>query len=83
MLQLLCWDKEVASSGASHIVAMELAGDDTILGLGLGLGLEHFLSVDLGIELGLTVFVTSGSYFLRLYTPFSIVGVMSQPYSLG
>ena len=28
-IQLLCWDKEVASSGASHIVAMELAGDDT------------------------------------------------------
>ena len=29
-IQLLCWDKETASSGASHIVAMELAGDDTI-----------------------------------------------------
>ena len=28
-IQLLCWDKEVASSGASHIVG---------LGLGLGLG---------------------------------------------
>ena len=33
-IQLLCWDKEVASSGASHIVAMELAGDDTIFAPG-------------------------------------------------
>ena len=24
-----------------------------------------------------------GGYFLRLHTPFSIVGVMSQPHSLG
>ena len=24
-----------------------------------------------------------GDYFLRLHTPFSIVGVMSQPHSLG
>ena len=39
-IQLLCWDKEVASPGAFHIVAMELAGDDTILGLGLGLELR-------------------------------------------
>ena len=73
------------------------------------------MSVDLRIELGLTVLVTSrryrqtnsaqalketvrvrvrvrgrvrvrvrgGDYFLRLHTPFSIVGVMSQPHSLG
>ena len=33
-IQFLCWDKEVASSGASHIVAMELAGDDTIFAPG-------------------------------------------------
>ena len=26
-IQLLCWGNEVASSGASHIVAMELADD--------------------------------------------------------
>ena len=30
--------------------------------LGLGLGLEQFLSIDPGIELGLTVFVTSRRY---------------------
>ena len=33
-IQLLCWDKEVSSSGASHIVAMELAGEDTIFAPG-------------------------------------------------
>ena len=33
-IQLLCWDKEVALSGASHIVAMELARDDTIFAPG-------------------------------------------------
>ena len=29
-IQLLCRDNEVASAGASHIAAMELARDDTI-----------------------------------------------------
>ena len=29
-VQLMCWDKEVASSGASRIGGIELAGDGTI-----------------------------------------------------
>ena len=33
-IQLLCRDKEVTSSGAGHIVAMELARDDTIFAPG-------------------------------------------------
>ena len=37
-IQLLFWDNEVASSDAGHIVAMELARDDTILAPGGRLG---------------------------------------------
>ena len=37
--------------------------------------------VELGLGLGLGL--GGGGYFLRLHTLFSIVGVMTQPHSLG
>ena len=45
-IQLLCWDKEVALSGASHIVAMEMAGDDSLeAGSGNLFSLSHLANI--------------------------------------
>ena len=38
---------------------------------------------DEGGKLRVRVGVRRGDYFLQLHTPFSIIGVMSQPHSLG
>ena len=64
-IQLLCWDQEIASSGAGHIVAMKLARNDTIFAPGGQLGGRvreliqfeslgdhcHLLVVELGVPL--------------------------------
>ena len=59
-----------AGVGESRLCGVERIDLRFVLGLGLGLGLglrlEQFLSVDPGIELGLTVFVTSRRYQLCL-----------------
>ena len=50
---------------------------------------QHVLwhdSIRVGVRVGVRVRVRArvrGGYFLRLHTPFSIVGVMYQPHSLG
>ena len=53
----------LGNTGSAGIVGMVTGGGNTGLGLGLGpglgLGLQRFLSIDPGIELELTVFVTS------------------------
>ena len=47
---------------ASHSEQLVPIGSPLVCRMLLGLGLEQFLSVDPGIELGLTVFVTSRRY---------------------